>query len=219
MCSQVRGVVKNFIWGGKDANARAKVKWDTLGLPTTKGGCGVIDPKTQSETLLAKLLIRGLALGGEPWKELLRFRADQIKLPVHGMGSNTQDINWLFAAPKLKRLPYSLWRSIVNAWMNVRPSLCKSEPTTYAELFRQPVFRNPLITNQENRSLGLSGRNKSNAFASVSCSRVRDFWDSKTQGLKSLATLGMNFHPSNRQGRNIIIASIPWSPVTFNSRP
>jgi hypothetical protein len=76
MCSQVGGVVKNFIWGGKDANARAKVKWDTLGLPTTKGGCGVIDPKTQSEALLAKLLIRGLALGGEPWKELLTFRAN-----------------------------------------------------------------------------------------------------------------------------------------------
>jgi hypothetical protein len=76
MCGQVRGVVRNFIWGGKATNARAKVKWDTLVLPTTKGGLGIIDPKTQSEALLSKLLIRGLAPRGEPWKELLRHRAD-----------------------------------------------------------------------------------------------------------------------------------------------
>ncbi len=53
-----------------------KVRWDTLVLPTTKGGLGIIDPKTQSEALLAKLLVRGLAPGGEPWKELLRNKID-----------------------------------------------------------------------------------------------------------------------------------------------
>ncbi len=57
MCCQVRGVVRNFIWGGKDAPARAKVKWDMLALPTAQGGLGIIDPKTQSEPLLAKLLV------------------------------------------------------------------------------------------------------------------------------------------------------------------
>ncbi len=43
ICNQVREVVRNFIWGGKDANARAKVKWDTLGLLTTKGGLGIYE--------------------------------------------------------------------------------------------------------------------------------------------------------------------------------
>jgi len=76
MCSQVRGVVRNFIWGGKATTARMKVRWDTLILPTTKGGLGIIDPKTQSEALLAKLLVRGLAPRGEPWKELLRNKID-----------------------------------------------------------------------------------------------------------------------------------------------
>ncbi len=45
MCSQVRGVVRNFIWSGKATNARAKVKWETLVLPTSQGGLGIIDPK------------------------------------------------------------------------------------------------------------------------------------------------------------------------------
>jgi hypothetical protein len=29
MCNQIRGVVRNFIWGGKASNTRAKVKWDS----------------------------------------------------------------------------------------------------------------------------------------------------------------------------------------------
>jgi hypothetical protein len=38
------GVVRNFTWGGKASNARTKVKWDTLALPTTKGGHRSQDP-------------------------------------------------------------------------------------------------------------------------------------------------------------------------------
>jgi hypothetical protein len=115
MCYQVRGVVRNFIWSGKAINARAKVKWEILVLPTSQGGLGIIDPKTQSEALLAKLLIRGLEPGGEPWKELLRHKANQVMLPVHGLCPVTQDINWLFVATKLKRPPTSLWKSILSA--------------------------------------------------------------------------------------------------------
>jgi len=35
MCSQIRGIVRNFIWGGRDAPTRAKVKWDTMVMPTS----------------------------------------------------------------------------------------------------------------------------------------------------------------------------------------
>jgi len=128
--------MRNFIWSGKATNARVKVKWETLVLPTSQGGLGIIDPKTQLEALLAKLLIKGLAPGGEPWKELLRHKANQIRLPVHGLGPNTQDINWMFAATKLKRPPTSLWKSILHSWLSVRLGLCKSEPTNFAETLR-----------------------------------------------------------------------------------
>ncbi len=40
MCSQVRGVVRNFIWSGKSTNARAKVKWETLCRNPTLAKCG-----------------------------------------------------------------------------------------------------------------------------------------------------------------------------------
>jgi hypothetical protein len=66
MCNQIRGMVRNFIWGGKASDTWAKVKWDFLTLPLSSGGLRIINPKAQSETLLAKLLMKGLALGGEP---------------------------------------------------------------------------------------------------------------------------------------------------------
>jgi hypothetical protein len=100
---------------GQSRVATAKVKWDTLALPTAQGGLGVTDPKSQSKTLLAKLLVRGLAPGGEPWKELVTHKADQTRLPVHGKGPTNPDLNWLLATPKLKRLQCSMWKSIVGA--------------------------------------------------------------------------------------------------------
>jgi hypothetical protein len=66
MCNQIKGVIRNFIWGGKAIRTRAKVKWDSLVLPSSNGGLGIIDPKAQSKALLAKLLVRGLSLGCEP---------------------------------------------------------------------------------------------------------------------------------------------------------
>jgi len=64
MTSQVKGVIRNFIWGSKDAPTCAKVKWETLILSAAQGGLGIIDPKAQSEALLAKLMTRGLSPGG-----------------------------------------------------------------------------------------------------------------------------------------------------------
>jgi hypothetical protein len=126
---------------------------------------GIIDPKTQSEALLAKFLVRGLAPDGEPWKELMRHQADQTRLPVHGKGLNTPDINWFFTAPKLKRIPCSMWKSIVGAWLNVRSGLTKSDSINAAETFRQPLFGNPSITNAKGMPLGVSGRRKGSTFA------------------------------------------------------
>jgi hypothetical protein len=219
MCSQVCGVVRNFIWSGKTTNARAKVKWEMLVLPTSQGGLGIIDSQTQSEALLAKLLIRGLAPGGEPWKELLRHKANQVRLPIHMLGPNTQDINWMFATTKLKRPPASLWKSILHSWLSVRPGLCKLEPTNSAETLRQPIFGNPLITNQDGRLLGLSGRSEGNAFTNAGCSRVSDFWDLEVEDWKGLSALGVSFHPVNRLNRNLIIANITWDPATASNKP
>ncbi len=132
-----------------------------------------------------------------------------MRLSVHGLGSTTQDINWMFATKKLKKPPTSLWKSILHAWMSVRPGLCKSEPTNLVETLRQPVFGNPLIVNQEGRPLGLNDRSEGNSLANVGCSRVRDFWNFEEKMWKGFFDLGVSFHPSNKRNRDLIIASIP----------
>jgi hypothetical protein len=140
-------------------------------------------------------------------------------LPVHGLGPTTKDINWLFAAIKLKRPPNSLWKSILNAWMNVRPGLSKSEPTNAAKVLKQLVFGNPLITNQDNKPLGLSGKSEGNALANAGYSRVGNFWDPEAKTWKNLSALGMSSHASNKLNRDLIVANIPWDLATSNSKP
>jgi hypothetical protein len=210
MIAHFRRVIRNFIWGGKDAPTRAKVKWETLTLPAVQGGLGIIDPKAQSEALLPKLLIRGLAPGGEPWKELIRNKVDQIRLPVHSKGPDIPDVNWIFAAPKLKIIQCSMWKSIIGAWMKVRPGLTKADPTNTAEILRQPIFGNPLVLNERGVPLGLGGLCKGSAFARAGCTRTKDLWNPGEQEWKSLAELGMSYHASNKKCKDSIIASIPW---------
>jgi hypothetical protein len=100
--------------------------------------------------------------------------------------------------------------------MSVRPGLTKSEPTNSAEALRQPIFGNPLITNQEGKPLGINGKSEGNALANAGHTRVRDLWDSKEKEWKGLTEMGVSFHPTNRKNRDLIIASIPWDPVTHS---
>ncbi len=188
-----------------------------LALPTAEGGLGVTNPKSQSETLLAKLLVWGLAPGGEPWKELVRHKADQTRLLVHGKGPNNPDFNWLLAAPKLKRLQCSMWKSIVGAWLNVRSSLTKSGPTTIAEVLKQPLFGNPSILRTRGTPLRVSGLSEGCSFAQFGCYRVKDLRSTEHKKWKELSDLGMSQHVSNRQCRDIITASIPWRPDEYDS--
>jgi hypothetical protein len=93
MCNQIRGVIQNFIWGGKAIRYRAKVKWDSFILPSSSRGLGIINPKAQLEALLTKLLVKGLSLGCELWKMILRHHANQVQFLIHGKGIRNKNIN------------------------------------------------------------------------------------------------------------------------------
>jgi len=124
----------------------------------------------------------------------------------------------MFAATKLKRPPTSLWKNIFHSWLSVRPGLSKSEPTNSTEMLRQPVFGNPLITNQDGRPLGLSGKSEGNALANAGCSRIGDFWNSEEENWKGLSEFRVSFHPINKLNRKLIIDNIPWDPATASSK-
>ncbi len=91
--------------------------------------------------------------------------ADKTWLPIHGKGSLCPDLHWLLVVPKLKRLKCSMWKSIVGAWLNVRPGLIKSNPTNLDEVLRQPLFGNPSIFNASGTPLGVGGVSEGNTFS------------------------------------------------------
>ncbi len=107
----------------------------------------------------------------------MRQNANQTRLPVHGKGPSNLDLNWLLATPKLKRLKNSMWKSIVGAWLNVRPGLIKSDPTNSDEVLRQPLFGNPSILNLKGILLGVGARAKATPL------RTPDAPESKTSGM------------------------------------
>jgi hypothetical protein len=111
-----------------------------------------------------------------------------------------------------------MWKSIVRAWMKVRPGLTKAIPTSTAEILRQPIFGNPSILNQLGAPLGLSGLSEGNAFAHAGCTRIKDLWNWAGQEWKSLAKLGMSYHAANKKCKETFIASIPW-PLTRDPSP
>jgi hypothetical protein len=103
-----------------------------------------------------------------------------------------------------------MWKSVVGAWLNVRPGLTKADPINLAETLRQSLFGNPSILNANSTQLGLGSLKDENAFVRHGCSRVKDLWNPEERDWKSLSELGMSYHASNKRCKEAIIASIPW---------
>ncbi len=66
MCDQMKGLVNNYIWGGKLKGTHMKVKWDMITFLVCKRGLEIIDPQTQVEALLEILIIKGLSPRRKP---------------------------------------------------------------------------------------------------------------------------------------------------------
>jgi hypothetical protein len=112
-----------------------------------------------------------------------------------------------------------MWKSVVGAWLNVRPGLTKADPTNSAETLRQPFFGNPSILNASGVPLGLGSLRDGSAFVRHGCSQVKDLWNPEERDWKSLSELGMNYHASNKRCKKAIIASIPWRPDECTRHP
>jgi hypothetical protein len=93
--------------------------------------------------------------------------------------------------------------------MNMRADLVKIEPTSQAEILKQPIFNNPLVTNVVSHPLGVSGLSEGRGIIKAGCTRIKDLWDREDKEWKNLLALRMNSHIINQTSKNIIISSIP----------
>ena len=124
-----KATVRNYIWSGKqESNARAKVRWDTVVLPIVRGGVKVLDPQWQASALLIKLLVRGLSVGYEPWKSLVRFIVAQSQQTHNGRWPAHS--NWIMNARKLTKQGSTMWQGVVKTWHTIQAGLEQQDPTT-----------------------------------------------------------------------------------------
>ena len=142
-----KATVRNYIWPGKrESFARARVKWDTIVLPIVRGGIKILDPQWQSSALLIKLLVRGLSIGYEPWKTLVRYRVTQTKQSKRGRWPAHS--SWIMNNVQLVKQGSAMWQGVMRAWNTIQAGIEQQDPNTWSEIIRQPILGNRLLTNE-----------------------------------------------------------------------
>ena len=152
-----RAAVRNYIWSGKlDSRARARVKWSTAVLPIVRGGVKILDPEWQASALLVKLLIRGMSVGYEPWKTLIRYRVAQTKQSRRGRWP--AHANWMMNAAHLVQQGSTMWQGVMKAWSTIQSGIEQQDPQSWSEIIRQPIFGNRFLTNEKGVQWGTEVR-------------------------------------------------------------
>ena len=168
-----RATVRNYIWSGKkESCARAKVKWSTTVLPIVRGGVKIMDPQWQASALLIKLLTRGMSVGYEPWKVLIRFRVAQTQQSRRGRWPAHS--NWIMNTRNLVKQGSSMWQGVLKAWHTIQSGLEQQEPATWDEIIRQPLFGNRLLTNEQGIQWGTGSRTNMKLWMDKDIRAIKD---------------------------------------------
>ena len=206
----VRATVRNYIWSGKrEGNTRARVKWATAILPIVRGGVKIIDPNWQTSALLIKLLIRGLSVGYEPWKTLVRHRVAQTRQSRRGKWPNHS--NWIMNNHPIVKQGSPMWQGIMRAWNSIQSGMEQQDPTTWTEIMRQPLYGNRLLTNELGIQWGTEPRSNMLWWPGKGLRAIKDIIKREGQGWKDFQEL-----PGLRRTRvapplyNRLVRSIPW---------
>lgn len=76
----IRQTMRCFLWGKlwEEGSRWSRVAWSKVVQPQEEGGLGVVDPVVKAKALQAQWVLRSLAPGDEPWKELVRYSWDRL---------------------------------------------------------------------------------------------------------------------------------------------
>ena len=142
---------------GKNGDqTRAQVAWETITLPQSKGGLGIIDPIKQSKALLAKLVVQSLLPRDEVWKKLLLNRMAKNS-PVIGKPWK-EEMRWIFNE-ELQLKNSNKWEErFINgawgAWKTIRKGLVRKSLEYKEDLDRQPLTWNSIFRCSNGKMLG-----------------------------------------------------------------
>ena len=204
-----RATVRNFMWSGqKVSKARARVKWATAVLPIVRGGIKILDPQWQASALLVKLLVRGLSVGYEPWKALVRHRVAQTRQSRRGRWP--AHANWIMNAPHLAKQGSTLWQGVMKAWSSIQSGLEQQDPTSWSEISRQPLFGNRLLTNDNGVPWGMDPRSNMLWWAEKEIRSLKDIAHPEGYGWQTLTELKIRRTRIAIPLYAKVIRNIPW---------
>ena len=184
----VRATVRNYIWSGKrESNTRARVKWATAILPIVRGGVKILDPQWQTSAILVKLLVRGLSVGYEPWKTLVRHRVAQTK--QSRTGKWLANASWIMNNRRIVKQGSTMWQGIMRAWNSIQSGLEQQAPSTWTEIMRQPLYGNRLLTNELGIQWGTDPRSNMRWWPDKGLRRLQDISKRDGQGWKEFHEL------------------------------
>jgi len=224
VCDKIRSLITQYMWTGRDVTRTpARVRWSTCILPLAEGGLGLIDPFVQTQALLAKLVVRSLTPGGDPWKVLMRHRIDQGRPLADSKWHRSPA--WLLFSRGIKDENHSpLVKACLKAFIAVRQGLIQRQPSILSELLRQPLFGNPLITESPDTPLGMGPNIGLHLWAKEGLTQIRHFWDTEKEDWLAGAEIQKKLPrkgavTENRRLRRIkLVSHIPWEPRSFPVR-
>jgi hypothetical protein len=206
----VRATIRNYMWSGrKEYCARARVRWATAVLPIVRGGVKIMDPNWQASALLVKLLVRGMSVGYEPWKALVRYRVAQTRQSRKGRWPT--NANWIMNNQHLAKLGSPMWQGIMKSWNTIQSGLEQQDPSSWAEIMRQPLFGNRMLTNEVGVQWGTESRSNLRRLADKGFQQLKDIVSGNGQGWRTFQEL--NRLRRSRITTNLyarLVASIPW---------
>lgn len=205
-----KATVRNYIWSGKrESCARARVKWDTAVLPIVRGGIKILDPQWQASALLIKLLLRGLSVGYEPWKALVRYRVAQTKQSRRGTWPS--HANWIMNSRNIAKQGSSMWQGVMRAWQTVQAGLEQQDPQSWAEIIRQPLFGNRLLTNDMGIQWGTEPRSNLVRWLEKGIRSLQDIANPRGEGWRTFEHQPkLHRSPTTLAIYDRLVRSIPW---------
>ena len=207
-----RSTVRNYIWSGKkESCARAKVKWATTVLPVVRGGVKILDPQWQASALLVKLLTRGLTVGYEPWKVLVRYRVSQTRQSRNGRWPT--HANWVMNSTHLAKQGYTMWQGVMKAWNTIQSGIEQQDPASWSEIARQPLFRNRFLTKSQGIQWGTKSRSKMRVWPDKGYRSIKDIYREDGQGWTPFLELRLRRTRAAPQLYANLLNNIPWAPA------
>ena len=105
----------------------------------------------------------------------------------------------------------TMWQGVMKAWSTIQAGLEQQDPQTWAEISRQPLFGNRLLTNEKGIQWGTEGRSNLKWWVEKNVRTIQDVTRAEKSGWKTFTELGCLRRTSVSPGLYArIINSIPW---------